>query len=133
MNVVFRTEDSALWSLMRVRMSHKLNVVWTWILERLEHLGYEEVVWTSFYRPWREGETGVHSIIPCPVLDFFVPGMGYKDIELFENEVNSHWSYGKVNPKTDEEYKVIQWHDTGRGFHFHLQTQNETHKCIEEE
>ena len=126
MRVIFDTDDSAIWALMRVPMHHKLNEVWAWILRRLIAQGCEEVVWSSYYRAKLPGESGIHDTDPCRALDWYPVKWSLIKIRRFEDEVNNAWDYGKVNPKTGRSYKVLWWHDVGRGAHFHTQARNET-------
>lgn len=132
MRVVFDTKDSAFWTLMRVNPHRKLLIVWSWILRMIAELGYREVVWTSFHRPKEPGESGIHDTDPCRALDFYVVGMDKVDIQDFEDQTNFAWDYGKTNPETGKRYKVLWWHDVGRGAHFHTQVRDETHQYIEE-
>ncbi|MBA7545823.1 hypothetical protein ES705_38201 [subsurface metagenome] len=132
LRVVFRLEDSAIWTLMRVHPHRKLLVVWSWILRRLEEKGCREVVWSSFHRPKVPGESGIHDTDPCRSLDWYPVGWSLEETQEFEEETNLNWVYGKDNPKTGKPYQVIMWHDVGRGPHFHTQVRDETHGYLEE-
>jgi len=126
MRIVFRTEDSALPSLLLFPAHHKMEALWFWILKELREKGYDEIVWTSHHRPKSANDSGVHDTNPCRARDFFVPGMGSGESIVFADHVNRHWKYGTVSRKTDKPFKVLIWHDVGRGAHFHAQTRDET-------
>ena len=132
LRVIFDLKDSAFWTLMRVHPHRKLLIVWSWILRRIEERGCREVVWASFHRPKVEGESGVHDTDPCRALDWYPVGWSLEEIQEFEEEANFVWDYGKTNPKTGNRYKVLWWHDVGRGAHYHTQVRDETHQYIEE-
>lgn len=102
-------------------MHHKLNEVWEWILQELIKRGCKEIVWTSYFRPRVKGESGIHSTDPCRALDWYPVNRLISEILEFEDETNNIWDYGKTSPKTGKRYKVLWWHDIGRGAHYHLQ------------
>ena len=126
MRVTFRTKDTALWTLAEVPIHVKLRFFLEWILKELTAQGYEEVFWSSFFRIKTPGESGVHNTKPCRAADFFVVGMSTRPAERFAEYVNNRWEHGGISRVTGEPFKVLIWHDTGRGFHFHAQVRDET-------
>jgi len=113
---------------MRVSPHHNLITVWEWILQELIKRGFEEIVLTSYFRPRVKGESGIHSTVPCRALDWYPVNRLTSEILEFENLVNNTWDYGKTNPKTGKRYKVLWWHDVGKGAHYHTQVRNETYQ-----
>lgn len=128
MRVVFRTKDSALWTLNKVPSYRVMTTLWKWILDELASAGYEEVFWTSHYRRKGPGDSGVHDTNPCRARDFFVVGMSKGSALKFAEHVNENWLHGRTSKKTGKPFKVLVWHDTGRGLHFHAQVRGETRR-----
>lgn len=126
MRVTFRIKDTALWTIFEIPIHVKLRFLLEWILKELDSQGYEEIFWTSYFRIKTPGESGVHNTNPCRASDFFVVGMSTRAAGRFEEHVNRNWKYGKDHPETGVPYKVLIWHDVGRGLHFHAQVRDET-------
>ena len=126
MRVTFRTKDTALWTLAEIPIHVNLRFLLEWILKELTAQGYEEVFWTSFFRIKTPGECGVHNTKPCRAADFLVVGMSTGSAERFAEYVNKRWVYGFAFPEAGEPVKVLMWHDTGRGLHFHAQVGDKT-------
>jgi len=84
----------------------------SWIVVR-----YSRMTVTSSYRPKpiHDKDSGIHSTIPLRAFD--IRSSGYGDPVAIANDINKHWTY---DPKRAE-MKCAIYHNTGSGFHIHLQ------------
>lgn len=110
-------DQDVLTGLMMVPFASQLIDVLCWV----DWYWPEEVVITSGFRP---GDAGVHGQDPCRGVDLrsraFRMHPGY-----VESKINEHWEY---DPERPGKYTVCFYHDTGSGFHFHLQSHPNTRR-----
>lgn len=71
---------------------------------------------------FREGKTGVHSVIPLRGIDY--RSHDYDDPKSIEEEINKAWTY---DPERSH-LKCALFHDIGQGAHIHLQVHPNTRK-----
>jgi|TARA_R100001530_G_scaffold135833_1_gene114120 hypothetical protein len=89
-----------------------------WIQER-----YGERVCTSAFRsaPIHAKDSSIHRTDPLRAKDYRSRDMS--DPELIADDINEHWEY---DPRRPGKYKVCKYHDTGQGWHFHIQVHSNT-------
>jgi len=83
---------------------------------------YSNPTMTSSYRKNKihPEDSGIHCTIPLRATDW--RSRDYPEPEKIAEDINKHWSYDPQRP----ELKCCIYHDTGRGFHFHLQVHERT-------
>ena len=78
---------------------------------------YSKMTVTSPYRPKaiHDRDSGIHSTIPLRAFD--IRSRDFPEPIAITNDINKHWIY---DPKRTE-MKCAIYHNTGAGFHIHLQ------------
>lgn len=89
----------------------KLIKVVSWFAARN---GYLTI--TSGYRP----DGGIHATLPCRAVD--IRSCSYDRPALIAADINRHWHYDPKRPW----FRVCVYHNTGRGWHFHIQVHPNT-------
>lgn len=75
-----------------------------------------EVCITSGFRP----DGGVHGTEPCRAVD--IRSFTFDHPKSIKKDFNQHWNYDHVRPLM----KCCVYHNTGRGWHFHIQSHPRT-------
>ncbi len=86
----------------------------------MDTTGYKIII-TSAYRP---GDPGVHGTIPGRGID--IRSSGFSDPQAAVDKINAKWEYDPHRPDKD----VAIYHNTGRGWHLHIQAHNLTRDRI---
>ena len=77
---------------------------------------------------YRRGDIGsVHATIPCRGID--IRSWVYKDPWKVARRINKEWIYDPERP----EKKVCKLHDSGSGYHMHIQSHANTRRRLDEE
>jgi len=66
------------------------------------------------------GDSGIHMTNPLRAFD--KRSRDYPDPEAIAADINAHFIYDSTRPH----FKVCVYHDTGQGYHFHLQVHDNT-------
>jgi len=104
-------------ALMEVPYHPKLIALVLWFCHR-----NNDPVITSAYRKGRvhPKDSGIHMTIPCRAVD--MRSRNLKHPEAVRDDINQHWAYDPTRPNL----KCCVYHNTGRGWHFHLQVHDRT-------
>ena len=95
----------------------KLIEVLLWLTVR-----YSTIIFTSTYRPKKihATDSGIHCTIPLRAFDF--RSAVYPNPQDIADDINAHFIYDPKRP----DLKVCVYHDTGFGYHFHIQVHDRT-------
>jgi hypothetical protein len=103
-----------------VALHHSLVDLLVWFDDK-----FSRILLTSAYRPNKihSTDSGIHSTIPLRAVD--LRSKVYHPIppHAIAAEVNNTWIYDPARPGKP----VCYYHNTGQGFHFHLQVHNNTY------
>jgi len=83
---------------------------------------YSSWMFTSGYRREKihSKDSGIHCTIPCRAND--IRSLNLEDPQSVCDDINKHWIYDPKRPR----FKCAKYHNTGRGWHIHLQVHNRT-------
>ena len=93
----------------------KLTKLMQWVCVRCS-----QVIWTGMFE--ERDYPSVHSTIPVRGSD--MRSRIYQDPQAVVNDINVHWIYDPDRPWM----KCAVYHNTGRGWHIHLQVHDHTTK-----
>ena len=100
-------------ALLHVSYDPMLMDIIAWIEDK-----FLKAILTDGYRP---DDKGVHGTIPCRGIDLRDT---YGDPKYVETEVNRRWIYDPARLHKN----CAVYHDTGKGWHLHIQTHPNTRK-----
>ena len=83
---------------------------------------YSKNIITSAYREREihDKDSGIHGTDPLRAVD--KRSRDYPDPEAIAADINAHFIYDPIRPH----YQVCVYHNTGQGYHFHLQVHDRT-------
>ena len=108
-------DKSVLASLLMVEYDEALIDILMWLIDEFP----DRIVFTCGYRA---GDKGVHGTIPCRAVD--LRSWTFRSPDRAANYINMVWEYDHKRP----EKKVAVFHDSGSGFHFHVQVCSRTRR-----
>lgn len=88
------------------------------VAEKIINYGKTPMVTSAF----RDDDVGVHGQKPCRGIDLRSRDLRRTQAIAITDEINQKWIYDQSRP----DLKVIVFHDTGRGPHFHIQSHPRT-------
>ena len=105
-------DEDVLLELLEHEFHPKIGDVLRWI----ESLYPGRITITSGFRPG----VGVHGTDPCRGVD--LRSSGFVDPQKVCDQINQAWEYDRTRP----DMNVCVFHNTGKGWHFHIQVHSNT-------